>query len=46
MTKEPIMIDDVDVSECQYLYFAIEDSIIDCKEYPRCSIGELSLIHI
>ena len=40
MTKEPIMIDDVDVAECQYLYFAIEDSIIDYKEYPRCSIGE------
>lgn len=38
--KEPIIIDGVDVAECQYLYFAIEDSIIDCKEHSRCSIGE------
>ena len=35
-----IIIDGVDVAECQYLYFAIKDSIIDYKEYPRCSIGE------
>lgn len=40
MTKEPIMIDGVDVSKCQYLHFAIEDSVIDYKEHPRCSIGE------
>lgn len=40
MNNEPIIIDGVDVAECQYLYFAIEDSIIDYKEYPRCSIGE------
>ena len=39
MTEE-IIIDGVNVAECQYLYFAIEDSIIDYKEYPRCSIGE------
>lgn len=38
--NKPIMVDEVDVAECQYLYFAIEDNIIDCKEYPRCSIGE------
>ena len=40
MTDKQIIIDGVDVAECQYLYFAIEDSIIDYKEYPRCSIGE------
>ena len=38
--NKPIMIDGVDVSGCQYLYFTIEDNIIDCKEHPRCSIGE------
>ena len=38
--NKPIIIDGVNVAGCQYLYFAIEDSIIDCKEHPRCSIGE------
>lgn len=38
---KPIIIDGVDVAGCQYLYFTIEDSIIDCKEYPRCSVGEM-----
>ena len=52
MTKEPIMIDDIDVSECKYLYTSIipigNDKIkcglhqgTTCDNYPNCYYKQL-----